>query len=104
MASQPNNDLSFNNLDSNQDAESWDRFRELLDDQNDWPTRYTFKFIVPASNVEAVKDVFGGHPVRIRSSSKGTYKSVTAHMKVASSQAVIETYKEASSIEGVIAL
>ncbi|MES3631192.1 MAG: DUF493 family protein [Longimonas sp.] len=82
----------------------WDRFKNLLDDQNEWPAHYTFKFIVPASNVEDVKAVFGGHPVRVRSSSKGTYKSVTAQVQVASSAEVVSVYKEASSIEGVIAL
>jgi len=83
---------------------SWGRFKTLLDEQNEWPTRYTFKFIVPAEQLEEVKAVFGGHPVRVRASSKGTYKSVTAQMQVDSSQAVVDVYKEASSIEGIIPL
>ena len=82
----------------------WGRFKTLLDDQNDWPTRYTFKFIVPAEQVEEVKAVFGGHPVRVRASSKGTYKSVTAQVQVASSEAVVDVYQKASSIEGIIPL
>lgn len=82
----------------------WRRFKELLDDQNDWPTQYTFKFIAPAAHLDELKDVFGEHPVRVRESSKGNYKSVTAHLRVSSSDEVIEIYEEASGIEDVIAL
>lgn len=82
----------------------WDRFKDLLDDQNDWPARYTFKFIAPSAQLDAVKEVFGDHPVRVRASSKGNYKSITAHLRVASSEEVIEIYEEASGIEGVISL
>ena len=87
-----------------EDQDGWGRFKTLLDDQNDWPTHYTFKFIVPAEQVEEVKAVLGGHPVRVRASSKGTYKSVTAQMQVPSSKAVVDVYKEASSIDGIIPL
>jgi putative lipoic acid-binding regulatory protein len=83
---------------------SWGRFKTLLDEQNEWPTRYTFKFIVPAEQIDEVKAVFGGHPVRVRESSKGTYKSVTARVQMTSSDAVVDVYKEASSIEGIIPL
>jgi len=87
-----------------QDTQQWARFKELLDDQNDWPARYTFKFIAPSDQLDELKALFGGHPVRVRASSKGNYKSVTAHLRMASSGDVIEIYKEASEIEGVISL
>jgi hypothetical protein len=90
------------------DAESddawWNRFKDLLDDQNDWPTRYTFKFIAPAPRVDELKAVFDDHPVRVRESSKGNYMSVTAHLRMTSSDEVVEIYKEASQIEKVISL
>lgn len=82
----------------------WDRFQELLDDQNEWPTRYTFKFIAPKEGVEDVADVFGDHPVRVRESRKGNYKSVTAHLRMSSSDEVIAIYEKASQVDGVIAL
>jgi hypothetical protein len=84
--------------------EWWDDFRELLDEQNEWPTEYTFKFIAPSDNVEALKAVFGDHPVKVRASSKGNYMSVTAHINVESSEEVVAVYEEASDIEGVISL
>ncbi|NBB75573.1 MAG: DUF493 family protein [Bacteroidetes bacterium] len=84
--------------------EWWDEFKDLLDDQNDWPTKYTFKFIAPSQRLDALKDVFGDHPVQVRSSSKGNYMSVTARMRMDSSEAVVSIYEEASDIEGVISL
>lgn len=84
--------------------EWWEEFRELLDEQNDWPTRYTFKFIAPQPRLDDLKNVFGDHPIEVRSSSKGNYKSVTARIRVESSDEVVAIYEEASSIEGVISL
>jgi putative lipoic acid-binding regulatory protein len=94
----------INQPDAKDDDAWWDRFEELLDDQNDWPTRYTFKFIAPAAQLDELKDVFGEHPVRVRESSKGNYKSVTAHPQMSSSEEVISVYEKASGIEDVIAL
>lgn len=94
----------INQPEAEDDEEWWNRFKELLDDQNDWPTRYTFKFIAPSRRIDELKNVFGDHPVRVRESSKGNYKSVTAHLQMSSSEEVISIYEEASSIEGVISL
>ena len=97
--------MQFINQPEAEDDEAWwDRFEDLLDDQNDWPTQYTFKFIAPASQLDELKAVFGDHPVRVRESSKGNYKSVTAHLQMSSSRDVVEVYEEASGIEDVIAL
>jgi putative lipoic acid-binding regulatory protein len=94
----------INQPEAGDDEAWWDRFEDLLDDQNDWPTQYTFKFIAPASQLDELKAVFGDHPVRVRESSKGNYKSVTAHLQMSSSEDVVEVYEEASGIEDVIAL
>jgi putative lipoic acid-binding regulatory protein len=94
----------INQPDAENDEEWWQRFKELLDDQNEWPTRYTFKFIAPSDSLDRLKHVFGDHPVRVRESSKGNYKSVTAHLQMSSSEEVVEIYQEASSIDGVISL
>lgn len=94
----------INQPEAENDEEWWNRFKELLDDQNDWPTQYTFKFIAPAGQVDKVKTVFGDHPVRVRESSKGNYKSVTANLRMSSSEEVVSIYEEASRIDGVISL
>lgn len=89
---------------NNQDAEWWENFQRLLDDQTEWPTEYVFKFIAPESELERLKAVFGQYPTQIRASSKGNYYSVTAKMEVHSSDEVIALYKAAAEVEGVISL
>lgn len=96
--------MYLNQPEAESDEAWWNRFKELLDDQNEWPTQYTFKFIAPAAQVDELKDVFGDHPVRVRESSKGNYKSVTAHLRMSSSEEVLAIYEEVSTIEDVIAL
>ena len=82
----------------------WDRFRELLDGQNEWPAPYLFKFIVPRAGLDNLKTVFGDHPVIVRASTKGRYVSVTARLYMNSSDDVLYIYKAAGAVEGVIAL
>ncbi|NNE69573.1 MAG: DUF493 domain-containing protein [Rhodothermales bacterium] len=82
----------------------WDRFQKLLDDQNEWPTDYTFKFIAPAAQVEALKGVFGRVDLKVRESRKGRFMSVTAVMKMHSSDEVVAMYHAVGRIDGVIAL
>lgn len=86
------------------DQEFWDRFRELLDDQNDWPVTYTFKFIAPSRRLNQLKGIFDGHPLRVRDSRDGNYSSVTARVQMKSSEAVVDIYKQAALVEGVISL
>lgn len=85
-------------------AEWWDNFRTLLDDQNEWPTTYLFKFIAPKEHASDLEEVFSGHEVTVRASSKGTYHSVTSRVTVESAEEVIAFYRLASDVEGVISL
>lgn len=82
----------------------WERFQALLDDQNTWPSDYTFKFIAPAAQLDALKDLFGRVELSVRASRKGNYSSVTAVMSMDSSDEVVAMYHAAGRIEGVIAL
>ena len=82
----------------------WERFQTLLDDQNSWPTEYTFKFIAPAEKVDELKAVVGQVDLAVRESRKGNYLSVTAVMNMHSSEEVVAVYKAAGGIEGVISL
>lgn len=82
----------------------WDRFQALLDQQMEWPGEYLFKFIAPTTSLNDLKAVFEGHPVKVRSSSRGNYISVTARMRLDSSDEVIAIYNAAAEIDGVISL
>lgn len=86
------------------DGSSIDSFKEKLDKEYNWPSLYTFKFIVPKGKEDEIKDIFSNHDVREKFSSNGNYVSVTADVMVQSSDKVIEFYLEANKVEGVIAL
>jgi putative lipoic acid-binding regulatory protein len=90
---------------SDRSTESWwGRFKQLLDDQTEWPSEYVFKFIAPRDRLEELKAVFGDHPVTVRASRRGNYVSVTARMTMSSSAEVVEVYERAGGIEGVVSL
>lgn len=84
--------------------EWWASFRELLDEEMEWPTIYTFKFITPQDGLDDLKGIFEGHPVKVRSSSQGNYVSVTARLEMDSSEDVLAVYDRAYEIDDVIAL
>lgn len=85
--------------------ENWiTSFREKLDQHHTWPSVYVFKFIVPTGKEQQVKDLFPSQKTSERLSSQGVYTSVTVEMMMPSSNAVIEVYKKASVIEGIVAL
>lgn len=80
-----------------------ERLKELLDSEHQWPTRYTFKFIVSAERLGEVVEVLG-EGVEVKESKGGKYVSVTLHAHMESSDAVIDIYQRVSVIEGVISL
>lgn len=86
------------------DQEWMNSFKEKLDQHYAWPSLYVFKFIVPSGQEEAVKKLFPKHTPSEKHSRKGKYTSVTVQMMMPSSEAVIQVYQQASSIEGLIAL
>lgn len=79
-------------------------FREKLDQHHAWPSLYIFKFIVPSGKENQVKALFPMHTTTERASKNGNYTSVTVQMMMQSSDAVIDIYKKAAAIEGLIAL
>ena len=80
-------------------------FKELLDQHHDWPSTYTFKFIVAKDRVERVLDLFEARDtISTRPSRHGRYISVTANCEVSSSDEVIAVYEAAATIKGVIPL
>lgn len=89
---------------ASRDKQWWSNFQRLLDEEADWPHEYLFKFIVPRSQVNEVERLFNRIPVEIKESSKGNYASVTARMKVHTSDEVIAVYTAAAKIEGIILL
>lgn len=85
--------------------EAWIKdFAEKLDKFYAWPALYTFKFIVKSGKEQELRDLFPLHVDTSRASKNGNYTSITFQMMMPNSQSVIEVYKKASAIEGIIAL
>ncbi|NND72631.1 MAG: DUF493 domain-containing protein [Rhodothermales bacterium] len=84
--------------------EWWERFQDLIDDQSDFPSEYTFKFIVPSNELEDLKALFGQQAISLRPSRKGNYTSVTATLEMHSSDEIVAVYKAAAKIPGVVSL
>jgi putative lipoic acid-binding regulatory protein len=85
----------------------WQTLKEKLETQS-WPRIYMFKFIVPADNkrIAQVENLFNTREaeVTMRTSSKGNFVSITAKELMLSADAVIERYRSAEGIEGLISL
>lgn len=88
----------------NQREISIQSFREKLDNNHAWPTLYMFKFIVPVGKEEEIEQLFPKNEVKTKQSSQGNYISVTAKLMMNSSEDVIDIYKKANEVQGVIAL
>jgi len=79
-------------------------FREKLEKHYAWPSLYIFKFIVPTGQQDQVKSLFPLNAASEKLSKQGNYTSITIQAMMQSSDAVIEMYKRAALIEGIVAL
>jgi putative lipoic acid-binding regulatory protein len=79
-------------------------FKEKLDAETDFPSLYMFKFIVPSGKEEEIAALLPNNEMTLKTSSKGKYVSATIKAMMPSSEAIVEVYRKASHIEGVISL
>ncbi len=88
--------------------EFYKNFKIRLDETTEFPSNYTFKFIVPTDNkrIAEVQRLFdGARPqFQMKESKNGKYTSVTAVVYVIDSDQVIHYYKSASVIQDVMML
>ncbi|WP_425389570.1 DUF493 family protein [Ekhidna sp.] len=84
----------------------WDEkaFLDKLEGAHQFPDNYTFKFIVKPEHQAKVEALLPQAEVKLKPSSGNKYVSITMSQKMNSSQEVVEVYKRAHSIEGIIAL
>lgn len=91
--------------DLNQKLES---LRQKLDELETWPSLYMYKFIVPADNqkVAQVEALFNTKESQVttRTSKNGNFVSITAVEMMISPESIIERYKQAEGIEGLMSL
>ena len=81
------------------------KFKELLNQEYNWPARYTFKFILPAGEEKAIEAIFKKDvEIKKKPSSGGKYTSITIYAIMASADEIVELYKATSAISGIISL
>jgi len=86
---------------------NYDELRKKLNAGGSWPQVYMFKFIVPSDNqkIALTESLFEDDAeIKLQPSSKGTYTSVTARVVMMDAEQMINVYKKASAIEGIISL
>lgn len=81
-------------------------FKELLDNHYEWPTKYTFKFIVKIDQATTVLNYFSEDEIEVekKPSKKGNYISLSITKTVDSSDEIIAIYKKLEKVEGIIKL
>ena len=80
------------------------KFRELLEQNYQWPDFYTWKFIVKVDSQSQVEALLVGHEISVKISGKGNYVSITSRKFVQTTEEVLEVYRLISTIPGVMSL
>lgn len=82
--------------------------KNSLEATTNFPAKYLYKFIVPTdgNGIKEIEAIFNhqGAVITTRESSKGTFTSISIELTMLSATKVIEKYKEASKIKGIISL
>ena len=89
---------------SEQDIE---KFRQKLLETTTFPTVYMFKIIVPSENrtIALVENLFEPEAdIKTKESDKGKYTSITVKQVIIGVEEIIDIYKRASLIKGVMML
>ncbi|MEI6060899.1 MAG: DUF493 family protein [Bacteroidota bacterium] len=89
------------------ETHNFDSLRKHLDTDFSWPSVYMFKFIAPAENriFALLHELFPEQAeFNNRSSAGGKYVSITVKEVMMNPDEVIERYRKASVIQGVIVL
>jgi hypothetical protein len=87
--------------------EQFDKFRQQLNKEKEWPIIYMFKFIIPSDNrkIALVESKFSDEAtITQKESSNGKYISITIKEVMLSADSIIEKYKEMDGIEGLMAI
>ncbi len=102
------NYICIDMMEGKKSEEFYAKLKLQLADTSSWPAKYLYKFIVPSqgTQIKEIEDIFDntGAVIKTKESSKGTYTSVSIMVKLKDPDAVIEKYKEVSTVEGVISL
>lgn len=87
--------------------EELEKFKQRLIETTSFPSVYMYKFIVESDNrrIALVENLFDPEAdLHTKESGNGRYTSITAKQVVMSVEEVIEVYRKAAEIKGIIFL
>ena len=85
--------------------DQFQKLKETLNKELNWPTIYMFKFIVPADNrrIALVESKFSDEAIITKKeSTSGKYISITIKEVMLTADSIIDKYKEMDGIEGLM--
>jgi len=90
------------------ETEFYEKLKKSLEETTTFPTQYLFKFIIPSDDkkIKEIENIFNnlGAVIETKPSSGGKYTSISIHVKMNSSDAIIVKYQEVGKVDGVISL
>lgn len=90
------------------ESEFYGKLKLTLEETTTFPTDYMYKFIIPADGdgFKIIENIFEnmGAVIKTNPSKTGKYTSLTILVKMESADDIIDKYKEAAPIEGIISL
>lgn len=87
--------------------EELQKFKEKIVETTTFPSVYMFKFIVPSENrsIALVENLFDtGTDLHTKESGNGKYTSITGMQVVVNVDEIMEVYKKAAEIKGIVFL
>ena len=81
-----------------------DSFKKSLEEEYNFPTSYTFKFIIASKSKDKVIGLLPEAKRSEKKSKNGKYTSVTLTSVMKNSSEILYIYEKASKIKGVISL
>lgn len=82
------------------------KFKDLLDQNYAWPTLYKFQFIVLTQNIGIFIEEVKAHglDLEFRASKNDKYTSIRFSLMADSSEMVMDLYRRAARVPGIISL
>lgn len=90
------------------DPEFYERLQRELEETTAFPSLYLFKFIVPntSENITQTQNIFdhSGAVITTKPSKNGKYMAISVQVEMTSAALIIEKYKQAAQIPGIVSL
>ena len=84
--------------------DNYDSFKQKLEEEHKFPSKYMFKFIIVKEKVQDILPFFETAEISTKKSKTGKYISVSVTIVAFSSTEIIDKYKSLSHVEGIISL